>query len=154
MTIKIIASRLSTPDVEGYPDKVSFVDADTGTILKSFSRFGTNPNPVHPGTLAKWQTVYAQIALGTYNYACFNSPKHGKCLMLNGLAAIPTTLPNMNPQTANPGMNTAEDVEVHCGFSDGWRGSEACQTVFPEDWPDFVGYFAMGDTGIYILQQG
>jgi hypothetical protein len=152
MSIKIIGTRLSTPDQSGYPDKIALLNGgENQMVLWEGTRFGTNPNPTKPETTLRWTACYAQIVAAIYNYECINSPKHGICLALNGLGTCETTLPNMNPDTQYPGQNLAEDVEIHCGFSQTWRGSHACQTVYPDDWEIFISHFQIGDKGLYQL---
>jgi hypothetical protein len=154
MSIRIVAARYSTPDSDGYPDTVQFEHADTGEVLMRFLRFRTNPNRLNPHNGKNWRECYGQIMPGIYRYACIASPKHGKCLALNGLAAIPTTLPNYNPETQYPGTNSAEDVEIHCGQDNSlYPGSAACQLFPPDEWETAIGYFSLGDVGEYVLSE-
>jgi hypothetical protein len=154
----VLGTRLATPDVGGFPDKVQIFNGDTGGMLiYECYKYGTNPNPVNPHTGQPWYECEGQLATGTYSFTCIQSEKHGKCLALNGLATVPTTRPNLNPDTANPGTETAQDVEIHCGYrSDapgrpGWRGSLCCQTVSPDAWPVFISHFELGEKGTYQL---
>jgi hypothetical protein len=43
------------------------------------------------------------------------------------------------------------DVNIEKGWSLTWRGSAGCQTLYPDDWNDFISHFKKGDTGIYEL---
>ena len=156
---KIIATRLSAPENEGYADKVELLDPVNGQQILSLPRFGTNPNGVSPKTGQPWYECEGQLAPGTYKYRCWNSPKHGKCLMLNGLGACATT----RPDPANGGAMFARDVEVHTGFRSEddpanpgkpWRGSLCCQTVDPDDKEVFWSHFEIGNEGDYVLLDG
>lgn len=157
----VIATRLAQPEVGGFPDKCRIEDADNGMILWQTLFFGTNPNPVDPKSGAPWRKCYAQLAPGEYRYECVNSPKHGKCIALNTSSAHPfggecrTTNINHNSATIKPGTYTAYAVQIHCGYRGGdkapWRGSQACQTVDPDEWPHFISHFELGEKGIYKL---
>jgi hypothetical protein len=156
---KIRGIRLSTPDVPGFPDRVQIFNSDTGDMLiYDCPRFGTNPNPIGPPSSKEnagkpWYEFEGQLAPGYYSATCINSPKHGKCIALNGLEAVPTT--RSNP--ADNSQSIAKDVEIHAGFRadepnhPGWRGSLACQVVSPGDWDAFIGHFELGEKAIYEL---
>jgi hypothetical protein len=153
---RIIGTRLSAPEIIGYPDKARIIDESTGMVLLDLPRFGTNPNGINPHTSAPWQTCYAQMApVRSVPFYCIKSKKYGKCIMLNSSGPIATTLPNHNPETKRPGTCTAYDVEIHCGHSakpSPWnRGSKICQTVHPDDWEMFISHFVRGEKGIYEL---
>jgi hypothetical protein len=143
--------RLSKPEENGYPDKVQILNSDTGDmIVYECTRYRTNPNPYSPHGGQQWREVYAQIAKNAPTgipYECVETPKHGKCIALNGMGPVPTTLPDPN----NHGKMFAEAVLIHEGFSATWPGSMACQTVHPDDWPAFIDHFKLGEKGIYIL---
>ena len=147
----IRAFRFSTPDAQGYPDKVRVYNSDAGNMeVYRSDRFRTNPNPYQPSTQKPWGEVYAQIAPtdpAGIPWECIQSPKHGVCIALAGLGPVATTAPDPN----NHGQMEALDVEIHCGFSLTWPGSMACQTVHPQDWPVFIGHFFLGDKGVFIL---
>ncbi len=153
-SLRIVATRLSNPDQSGYLDKCRIIDQSNGMELWHTDRFSTNPNPSKPNTTLRWTACYAQIICGVYPWKCIDSPKHGKCIALCNLGMCETTLPNMNPDTLRVGKNEAYDVEIHCGFSQTWRGSMACQTVYPDDWPAFISHFTLGQTGLYELING
>jgi hypothetical protein len=156
--MKILGTRLSKPEIWGFPDLVQIFNSDTGDMeIYNCPRFGTNPNPVGPagGPNAgqPWYEFEGQLAAGSYKYECWLSPKHGKCLKLNDLGPVATTRPN----PADGGQLIARAVEIHGGFRPdlpghpGWRGSLCCQVVDPPDYPVFISHFDIGDTGIYQL---
>jgi len=148
MSLRIIATRLTEPDAEGYPDKCKIIDESNGMEVWATDRFRTNPNPYKPGYKGSpWWKFYAQILARKYTYEYYSSDRHGICLLLNGGAACSTT--KKNPKQ-NDGM-VAFTVEIHRGFSDTWPGSSACQTVHPDDWEKFIGHFKIGDNGIYEI---
>ncbi len=157
--IKLIATRLTTPEIEGFPDKIDLINTDTNILIITFLRFGTNPNELNPHTMQKWTECEGQLAPGKYNYKCWLSPKHGKCLKLNDLGVCATTNINMSPDTKYPGTKTAESVEIHTGYRadepnhPGCRGSLCCQTISPDCAEDFWSYFNIGDKGDYILNE-
>ena len=152
---RIIASRLTDPIVDGYPDKCRIEDAENGMVLLLVERFRTNPNPYKYDSDTNielpWQRCYAQITPMEYKWECAKTPKRGKCLVLNGGGMCVTTLPNYNPDTEFPGTKTAYSVEIHCGFNRTWPGSSACQTVHPDDWSNFISHFELGEQGVYVL---
>src|SRR5271157_3034542 len=143
--------RQSTPDSDGYPDSAQILNSDTGNMLVyAEAHFRTNPNRINPHTGQSWQDSYAQIApTGPQGipWACVETPKHGKCIALNGEGPVATIAPDPN----NGGKMFALAVLIHCGYSDTWPGSAACQTVEPADWAAFISWFTLGETGIYIL---
>jgi hypothetical protein len=158
----IRAFRLSTPDVEGFPDKVQILNGDTGNMLIFESTvFRTNPNPYQPvnpaiGHLVQrpWSEVYAQIAPTGPDgipWQCVTTPKHGKCIALNGEGPVPTTGPDPN----NNEQMFALAVLIHESSTVNWSGSMACQTVQkgdgPMQWTSFIGHFELGENGIFIL---
>ena len=144
--------RQSQPEVEGYPDKVRIYNGNTGDmLLYECTRFRTNPNPYKPSSGQPWTEVYAQIAptgaSGGISWECLETPKHGRCIALNGMGPVPTTGPDPN----NGDKFFAQAVLIHCGFSDTWSGSMACQTVFPADWGAFISHFHLGEQGLFLL---
>lgn len=143
--------RLSAPEVSGYPDTVRIYNGNTGDmLLYESTRFRTNPNPNKPSTQQPWYKVYAQIAPTNEQgipWKCVETIKHGRCIALNDEGPVATTGPDPN----NEGKAFATAVLIHCGFSDTWPGSMACQTIFPADWAAFISWFTLGETGIYIL---
>jgi hypothetical protein len=156
--MKIIRGfRYSTPDAQGYPDKLRIYNGNTGNLeIYRCDRFRTNPNPYQPpkdsptGKQRTWQEAYAQIApTGPQGipWTCVQTPKHGVCIALNDEGQVQTTLPDPN----NDMKPYALAVLIHCGFSPTWPGSKACQTVHPVDWQIFIGHFFLGDKGVYIL---
>jgi hypothetical protein len=157
MSLKIIATRLSTPDKPGFPDKCILEDDVDTMLLGGTLRFGTNPNPVNPKTGLPWEVAYAQLAPGMYDYKCVDHRKFNKCLVLNGGAKCPTTRPNPNPESPCRGTYFAEGIFIHRGFRSGeqsWRGSAACMTVDPDEWSVFINHFKFGDTGKFQLIDG
>jgi hypothetical protein len=157
MNLKIIATRFSTPEEPGFPDKCIIEDPVDAMILFKVENFGTNPNPVNPKTGLTWEVSYAQLAPGIYDYRCLDHRKFGKCLMLNDGGKCDTTRPNPNPESPCRGTYFAEAVFIHRGFRSGeqsWRGSAACMTVDPDEWAAFVGHFKFGDKGKFQLIDG
>jgi hypothetical protein len=126
MTTKsIIIDCLSSPDRLGYNDR--------GTVL-------FDDRIVWHDSLRSSSTTWE----------CINSPKHGKCLLLNDGAELPARYPNSNHE----GRLVVSEVEVHCGETEDWPGSAACCTVAPSLWPSFIKYFELGDTGqIAIIEK-
>jgi hypothetical protein len=149
--MKIQGIRLSTPDAPGYPDVVRILNSDTGDmeIWKSM-RFGTNPNPTKVKTTLRWQDCYAQIVAQTYNWTAITTdekPYLHLRLSFNGSEEIPTTNMNFN----HDGLFYAVDVNIEKGWRTTWRGSAACQEIYPDDYEAFISHFKKGDSGIYEL---
>ena len=154
--------RLSTPDAPGYPDRVQVLNSDTGDmVVYESNRFRTNPDSFQPakdsptGQQRTWQEAYTRIAptgADGIPWICTTTKKHGVCIQLNPQPdSTGGPVPVMEPDPNNHGLMYALDVEIHCGFSPGWPGSKACQTVHPGDWQTFLGHFFLGDKGIFIL---
>jgi hypothetical protein len=141
MTAKsIIIDSLSTPDRLGYNDRGTVLFDDVVVWHDSLSAC---PNPYKPSIGTPWKECYGWIAPLSTEWECVNSPKHGKCLLLNGGGELPARFPNAN----HDGRLVVSEVELHCGFDSQWRGSSACATVRPDLWPDFIKYFEIGDKG-------
>jgi hypothetical protein len=142
---KIIVESIVTPDVSGYGDKI--VLSSNGDLL--FNGDGSCcPNPTKPNTTLRWTACYGWVSCTPDNkplsWRCWESGKHGKCLLINEGGRVPTRNPNAN----HGGNFFAEAVELHCGFSETWRGSAACITIPPSLWPSFIGQIEIGETGI------
>ena len=157
MSKTIRGIRLCDPSMPGFPDRVQILNSDTGDMLVyDCPRYGSNPNPVGPANGPNagkpWYEFEGQLAPGSYVWECWTSPKHGKCLLLNGGGPCATTRPN----PAQGGQMFAASVEIHAGYrgvASGrpWRGSLACNVVDPADFPAFIGLFDLGEKGIYLL---
>jgi hypothetical protein len=148
MTTKsIIIDCLSSPDRLGYNDRGTVLFDDRIVWHDSLR---SSPNPYQPSTGKKWDLVYGWLAPCSTTWECINSPKHGKCLLLNDGAELPARYPNSNHE----GRLVVSEVEVHCGETEDWPGSAACCTVAPSLWPSFIKYFELGDTGqIAIIEK-
>jgi hypothetical protein len=149
----IIGTRLASPSVQGYPDKVQIIESD-GTVCWECTHFSTNPNPIRPNDLTPWNLAYAQLAAAEIPFTCEITNKHGKCIVLNNFGICKTTNKNYDSDTKYPGTYTAEDCLIHCGYRGGihpWRGSEACQTLDPAYWAQFIANFELNEQGIYKL---
>jgi hypothetical protein len=148
--ITIIGRRLFDPLKEGYSDILKIYDDNSMELWQG--RFSSNPNPHQPNSEPKifWQECYAQIMLGEYTYKVVTTD--GKSylhlrLYFSSSEKIPTTNPNKN----HGGLHYAELVNIEKGFSPQWRGSKACQTIYPDDYPSFISHFKINDAGIYKL---
>jgi hypothetical protein len=163
MSLKIIGTRLSTPSDPGFPDKCRLEDEKDGMILFQTLRFGTNPNPFNEAG-APWETFSAQLGAGSFEYEFIQGhKKFGDCLLLNRGGPCRITRPNPNPKSKYRGQYFASEVFMHSGFRPdkdgpgpdrGWRGSLACQTVYPDEKDVFFRHFKKGDKGIYVLIDG
>lgn len=166
MTTKdIIIQSLSTPDRMGYNDKINIVIDDTQNGFHCPCSACPNPfkivkpgKPDIDGSIAviekhyPWRQVYGWIACNDkeypYTWQCITSPKHGKCLLLNGGGELPARYPN----SKHDGRLVVSAVEIHCGETKNWRGSAACITLPPFIWQGFIGYFQLNETGnLYVL---
>jgi hypothetical protein len=150
MSLKIIGTRLVSPEVSGYHDKCAIVDQSNGMEIWSTDLFSTNPNPFCPQTQQKWPEVYAQLAAGNLSYECIRTIKHDKCLSLNVGGECATTRSNVN----HDGRLVAFSCLIHCGYSSTWRGSMACCTMHPDEWEEFISHFQMGDRGVFQIVDG
>ena len=149
--MKIQGIRRSTPDAPGYPDAVRLLNSDTGNMeMWRSDRYATNPNPTKPNTTLRWPACYAQIVAQTYDYEVITTddkPYLHMRLYFQGSDEIPSTNMNFNHE----GLFYAKYVNIERGWSLTWRGSAGCQTLYPDDWNDFISHFKLGDTGLYEL---
>jgi hypothetical protein len=143
---KIIIESKSVPDKLGYNDKCTIIDTNNGIILTSIP-CSCCPNPYKSTTHESWEKVYGWIDFGEYNYECWTSPKHNKCLMLNNMGFVNTRNPNINHNN----HNIANCVEFHEGQNDVWRGSACCLTIAPLVFPGFIGMFSIGEKGKLVI---
>ena len=148
----LIIQSLSTPDRLGYNDKISIVRDDESMAFHC--PCSACPNPYRPSDGALWRDAYGWIACNTketpYPWQCVESPKHGKCLLLNGGGELPARFPNSN----HGGRAVVSEVEIHCGSTEQWRGSAACITLPPFIWLAFIGYFQLNETGNLYVYDG
>jgi hypothetical protein len=135
----IIIESIQTPNQPGYLDKI--VILDEGGILYH-GPCSCCPNPYRPSDNTPWQKAYAWIACGVVEWQCWESPKHGKCLLLNNGKKVITRFPNIN-QSA---WYFATEVEIHMGYAKDWRGSAGCIT-YPPDIADMIDFFEIGEKG-------
>jgi len=147
MKKNIIIQSMSTPDLDGYRDKLLIEkDGNTGFHCQC----SCCPNPFRPSDKVKWDKAYGWIACNTidkpYTWKCISDKKRGKCLSVDDCDKVPTR----NLDTNNNGY-FALGVLIHCGQTDTWRGSAACITLPPLIWLTFINSFLYGETGqLYI----
>ena len=92
----ITIDSLVTPLVMGYGDKIAVWENDTTGNMLFHSSCSCCPNPYQYGTNKSWESVYAWIAPGEYVWDCRITPKHGKCLAINGMGRVATRNANTN----------------------------------------------------------
>jgi hypothetical protein len=138
-----VECKITDPAILGWGDRIAvFFD----NIFQGHFCARRPPNPykrLEDGSKIAWSELYAFIAPGEYNWRCWDSPKHGKCLLLNEGGAVPTA--NANPN--HDFKNAAYNIEVHQAYSMSWPGSAGCTTIKYDDWDDFIRLFREGDTG-------
>jgi hypothetical protein len=143
MNKTIIIESMQTPDQPGYLDTLGITE---GPDLLYHGPCSTCPNPYRPSDNMPWPKCYAWVAPTPsgqlIDWRCWESPKHGKCLILNGGDAVRTRYPNMN----HAGNYQAFNIEIHMGYARDWRGSAGCIT-YPPDIADVVEFFEIGETG-------
>jgi hypothetical protein len=100
--------------------------------------------------MTPWEATYGWIACTDpklpLTWKCWESPKHGKCLLINGGGPVPTRNPNHNHNM----KYIAVDVEMHKGETKEWRGSAACIT-YPPDIADIIDFFELNESGILSI---
>jgi hypothetical protein len=145
MSKSLIIESKSTPDEPGYNDILVIIAEDAVTILHH-GPCSACPNPYRPSDKAPWPKCYAWIACTPYDmpldWKCWESPKHGKCLLINDGFSVRTRYPNLN----HGGEYIATSIELHTGYSREWRGSAGC-LVYPPDIADLIDFFEIGETG-------
>jgi hypothetical protein len=141
----LIIESKSTPEEIGYLDTIVIVDND-GISIVYHGPCSTCPNPYMPYNKKPWPQCYAWIGCTSFNmpldWRCWNSHKHGKCILINDGFSVRTRYPNMN----HGGDYLAEAIEIHMGYSKEWRGSAGCIT-YPPDIADIIDFFEIGETG-------
>jgi hypothetical protein len=143
MNKSLIIESIQTPDQPGYLDTIVIT---SGMDILYNGPCSACPNPYRASDNTPWPKCYAWIACTPtgmpLDWKCWESPKHGKCLLLNGGGAVRTRFPNPN----HGGNFIATEVEIHMGYSREWRGSSACIT-YPPDIADMIDFFEIGETG-------
>ena len=143
----IDAIRKGNPESAAYEDSVAVLE--DGNELFS-GPFSTEPNSYQPSTMKPWEEVYARIAEGIYGWQLIpNHGKYGRCILINGGAAVKTTNPNQNHNRAYE----ATEIFIHKGDSATWRGSRGCLTISPNDADSFFQLFADNEVGKLILRK-
>ena len=100
-----------------------------------------------------WRQAFGFAAPGEYPWECWNSPKHGKCLMLEPLpdgtgGLIGGPVATRYPDANNGGQWIARSVEVHTGFKVTWAGSKCCLTISPVVADEWWANFQIHDSGL------
>ena len=143
----IIFGSYSTPDLEGYNDRVSVVsdDAATTTLFHDSCSCCPNPYKVENDEKMYWRDYYGWVAPGTYSGQCVENDRFGKCILINGGGEIPSRIPNPN----HNGALIITEVFIHHGYpytaDPLWRGSAGCFTMFPEVFDKFIAIFSIGE---------
>lgn len=145
--IEVISS--STPDkpATGYGDSIV---VRSGSAAIYGGHCSACPNPVRPSDGAPWRQAYGWVALGTYGYEYYNSPKYGPCLLVNKGGKVPGRYDNPNQDSTYHGEPYLNEILVHSGGRGKnplWRGSAGCITLHPDEWPEFIKIFKPGDWG-------
>lgn len=139
--------RTGTPETPGYNDTFAIIENGIELLTGHLS---TEPNPYQPSTMMPWEAVYARIAEGSYGWQLIpNHAKYGRCILVNGGAAVPTLNPNPNHNRAY----VATEIFIHTGDANSWRGSRGCLTVQPVKADEFFAVFGDLETGKLILRK-
>jgi hypothetical protein len=136
----LIFESYATPDVPGYPDKYALIDGP-GNLLEHGAA-GCCPNPLRPSDYAPWEKAYGWLSCGTYDGNVVNTFKHGMCILLNCGNKLPAQMANAN----HDGLPVIDQVYVHAGDNDHWRGSAGCLTIPPDDFKRVIAHFELGET--------
>ena len=143
----IDAIRKGTPESAAYKDSVAVIEDGNELYNDGFS---TEPNPYQPTTMKPWTEVYARIAEGVYGWQLVpNHERYGRCILINGGAAVPT----LNPNRHHNNGYIATEIFIHCGDSETWRGSRGCFSLPPSKAKDFFNLFADYETGKLVLRK-
>lgn len=139
--------RTGTPETPGYNDTFAIIENGIELLTGHLS---TEPNPYQPSTMMPWEAVYARIAEGSYGWQLIpNHAKYGRCILVNGGAAVPTLNPNPNHSRAY----IATEIFIHHGDTNTWRGSRGCPTVSPVGEAAFFKVFDDNEKGKLILRK-
>jgi hypothetical protein len=144
---KLIMYRRSTPEKLGYPDKYVLFDSDSSHPIDS-GECGTNPKPCRKRDKKPWDSVFAQIAPGTYPFTCDLTHHHKPCLVVNNGKQVTTTNSNVN----HDWDYYATDILVHKGDNQHNRGSTGCCTIEPSKWDKFIGQFKDSEKGTITIK--
>jgi hypothetical protein len=130
----------------GMPENPPFSYGDNVAVIADGEQLfigecSTEPNAFGLDDHTPWYDKYARIAPGSYDGACINHAKYGKCILINAGGKVSTVNPNVN----HMGERYATEVFIHKGFSMTCRGSKACLTIRPDKSDDFFSCFAIGD---------
>ena len=97
-----------------------------------------DPNPFVPTTGEKWHTAYVRISADEYLWEVYQSPKHGKVLLLRNR--------NGGLEIASYGTTKASGsyIEIHVasgGINPEWAGSMGCITLPKPFFKSFIALF-------------
>lgn len=143
--MRLIISRLSTPDKHGFPDVITSPEH-----LVAFP-CGSNPNPFRPSNKEPWYKCYGQAAEGTYIGKVIQHEKFGKCVYIDG------RVPSKNPNPNQNGKYYLTEMFIHeanlGGVSESWRGSAGCFTLPRSCFTDFIELFPENEKLEIILME-
>jgi hypothetical protein len=134
--IEILLECRSKPEQSGYHDTII-------VCIDNHLRYSCDAGSCPNGPTGKrgW------LAPCTTKFSCIQHYRYGKCLLLNGAAALPSRVSNSN----HDGNYILTEVFIHKGYSATNRGSRGCPTIHPVHWLSFLENFKLGDTGIFTL---
>jgi len=164
MRIQLIS--FMTPDQHGYKDSIYVYgkaeqdgkglgkeDGQSGEVLQEDDMLHCGPasccpNPFRPSDHKSWDKTYGYIALGTYAWELWNSDKYGDCILINQGGRCESRIPNINHNNEL----WSDELLIHSGWSDSWRGSAGCITIPPKNWDNFISNFDTGDKGVLTIR--
>lgn len=134
----------STPDSPGYPDQL-IVSIDDHLVYSCPASGSPNWRaPWRKGGL-NWIHTYGWLAAGDYPFEVVRYWRHLRQIrfLLCGGGSCPS-------RTSNPrhdGAKYLDELYMHSGSSDSWRGSAGCPTVAPRFYMPLLSFFKVGDIG-------
>lgn len=138
-------------------DSILYVFND-GSLIKTFPYINTDMSE-------KYKNHAGILSEATYAYLCTETDKLGKSLILfnqkfyddvKSIDDITDEMQTLPSLISNPNQNNQyimKSIFIHKGGTSEWDWSQGCQTIYGDDWPDFIGLFKMGEKGLYELSR-
>jgi len=142
MGIEVVVQIRKPPEVPGYNDTITIIE-DNHFVYMCPASGGPNHRAPRNAGAGPWQSRYGRIAPGIYSYQAVDHKRYGLSLLVAGGGRVPSRTPNPR----HDGEQYLDQIFVHCGWRDYWRGSAGCPVIHPTFWRGFQFFFRRGDRG-------
>lgn len=136
----VIFSSIVDPSVPGYMDRCAITD-DTDKKILWHGYASCCPNPNDPKNNRPYFKSYGWISPATYSGECVDHAKYKKSILLENGGSVSSRIPNARHE----GAYCMDEIFIHAGQNNYWRGSAGCLTLSPDVYDDFISNFEIGE---------